>query len=405
MKLRNQLLAFFCLLIFVALGVLYFQVWVVQKHFGVIVFISDGMVTRHLAAARLYAGGAQHRLALDAFPYTALVANSARDFAVPDSAAASTALATGVKVNHRNLSFDYRGLPLRTLLEIAKANGRAVGMVTNGQLTDPTPAAFYSHVADARDAATIATQFVEGNLLDVALGGGGGDFLPEAKKGRRKDGRDLLDELQKKGREMLWTKADLENASVYREAGIVGVFNQGPMAFSDAIESGSQQPSLADMVRRSIEFLQVNRRGYVLIVDAASVTRAAERNEGERTLNETLALDHAIATAVKYAGRKSLIVAVGKHGIGGLTLNGFPLRQDHGVALLGTTASGYPSLTWATGPNGAPTPGNNQPAAFQTPIALNTAEDVVAAGQGPGAEKLRGFIDNTAIFELLREAL
>ena len=81
-----------------------------------------------------------------------------------------------------------------------------------------------------------------------------------------------------------------------------------------------------------------------------------------------------------------------------------PLEPDHGVALMGTTASGYPSLTWATGPNGPPAPGN-EPAAFQMASALNTAEDVIAAAKGPGAEKFHGFLDNTTIFELLRDAL
>ena len=403
MKLRNQLLALFCLLVFVALGVLYFQVWVVQKRFGIIVFVSDALVVRQLTAARLYEGGADHHLALDSFPHTALVANPARDFAVPDAAAASTALATGQKVSHRNLSFDYRGQPLRTLLEIARSDGRAVGVVTNGQLTDPTPAAFYAHQLDSRDTAGLASQFVERAKLDVALGGGSADFLPEAKKGRRTDGRDLLAELQQQGREMVWTKADLESISAYREHGLVGIFGPGPLAFSDSIESGSQQPSLSDMVRRAVECLQSNRHGYLLIVDASLATRAAERNEGERTLLETLALDRAIATAVKYAGDHSLIVAVGRQGIGGLTLNGFPMRQDHGVALLGTTASGYPSLTWSTGPNG-PT-ARTEPSAFPLPAALNTAEDVVAAARGPGAEKFHGFLDNTAIFDLLRDAL
>ena len=400
MKLRNQLLALFCLLVFVALGVLYFQVWVRQKHFGIIVFVSDGMVARHLTAARLYEGGADHRLALDAFPYSAIVANSARDFAVPDAAAAATALATGVKVNHRNVALDPKGQPLRTLLELAKAQGRAVGLVTNGKLTDPAPAAFYAHLADARDEESIAAQLVDRADIDVVLGGGLQNFLPAGAKGTRKDGRDLLAAMQRKGCEMVWTKADLENAATFRDKGIVGVFTPGPMAFSDEIESGSQQPSLSDMVRRAIEFLQVNGRGYLLIVDAGLVTEAAERNNGERTINETLATDRAIATAVKYAGDDSLIVAVGKHGIGGLTLNGYPLRQDHGVALLGTTASGYPSLTWATGPASG-----NEPAAFLTASALNTAEDVIAAAKGPGAEKLHGFLDNTAIFDLLRDAL
>ena len=98
--------------------------------------------------------------------------------------------------------------------------------------------------------------------MDVALGGGCANFLPEGPKGRRKDGQDLLAGIERRGAEMVWTKADLENASTYREKEIVGVFAPGPLAFSDEIESGSQQPSLSDMVRRAIQFLQINGNGY-----------------------------------------------------------------------------------------------------------------------------------------------
>ncbi|MDQ3623879.1 MAG: alkaline phosphatase [Verrucomicrobiota bacterium] len=417
MKLRNQLLALFCLLVFVALGVVYVQTWVVQRSFAIILFVSDAMVTRHLATARLYEGGSDHRLAIESFPYTAIVANHARDFAVPDAAAAATALATGQKVNHRHLASDHRGSPLRSLLEIGKAKGRAVGLVTNGQLTDPTPAAFYAHVADARDPEPIAAQLVDAASLDVALGGGSQWFLPAAGGGKRKDGRDLMGELRRKGRALVTNNAELENASSYQENGIVGFFSEEALAFTESIESATQEPSLADMVRRGIQFLETNRKGYVLVVDGALVTHAAERNEGERVLIETLALDRAIAEALRYAGEKSLVVAVGKHAVGGFSLNGYPLRKDHGVALLGMTPSGYPAITWATGPNGppvepaaAPAPprvgiARHETAAFQTPWALGTVEDVIAAGTGPGTEKLRGFIDNTRIFELLEDAL
>jgi alkaline phosphatase len=408
MKLRNQLLALFCLLAFVAFGVFYVRLWVVQKPFGIILFVSDGMIVRHLTAARLYEGGADHHLAIESFPHVALVSNYARDFAVPDAAAATTALATGVKVNHRNVGTDYEGHSLRNILELAREQGRAVGIVTTGELTAASSAAFYSHVADARDVDEIALQLTQAKL-DVVLGGGSTDFQPETNGGRRKDGRDLLKEIADQGREMVWTKADLENAAAFRTNGLVGIFAPGPLAFSDEIESGSQQPSLSDMVRRAIEFLEVNRNGYVLVVDAALVSHAADGNSGERAINETVALDHAILTATKYAGDKSLLIAVGKHAIGGLSLNGFPTRQDHGVALLGTNASGYPSLTWATGPNG-PTENSLpqskiEPAAFHMPSALNTAEDVIAIAQGDGAQKLHGFIDNTFIFQLLRDAL
>jgi len=208
---------------------------------------------------------------------------------------------------------------------------------------------------------------------------------------------------------MLLSKADLENAVPLHDKRVVGLFSPQNMAHSDEIESGSQQPSLSDMVRRSIELLQTNRSGYLLVIDAALITSAATNNEGERTLLETLAFDHALATATRYAGNRSLILATGKHAIGGLTLNGFPLRQDHGVALLGMNPSGYPAMTWSTGPNGpgaiAPPSARNEPAAFLQPAALITAQDMLAVAKGIGAEKLRGAIDNTELFAIIRDAL
>lgn len=405
MKLRNQLLAFCCLLVFAGFGYLYVTHWVVQKPFGIILFVSDSMTPRHLTAARLYEGGADQRLTIDSLPRLAMIANAAHDFAVPDAAAAATAIATGVKANHRALGIAPNGRTLRTFLDLARAAGRATGLVTTGTLASPGAAAFYAHSADGRDTAESASQFCAAPHLDIAFGGGVTDFLPAAKGGTRKDGRDLLATLQAAGFEIVRTKAALEDAATYRRTGLLGLFSAGPMAFSSQMESGSEQPSLSDMVRRAIECLQTNRDGYVLVVDAALVTTAAERNEGERVITETLAFDRAIATALRYAGAKSLILAVGRHATGGMSLNGYPLRQDHGVALLGANASGQPAITWATGPNG-PAPANgNEPSAFQTPSALNIAEDVLAVGIGPGSEKLQGFLDNTDIFRLIEEAL
>ena len=424
MKLRNQLLALGCLLVFAAFGFLYVRTWVAPKTFGIILFVSDGMIARHLTAARLYEGGAAARLTLERFPHLALVRNPARDFAVPDAAAAATALATGERVAHRRLAVDAAGKPLASILELARGKGRAVGLVTNGSLIAPAAAAFYAHAPDARDAEALTQQLFGKAQLDVMLGGGAGDFLPAAQGGRRKDGRNLLAEWQGRRWDLVRTKAELESAAAYRTGALAGIFSHDRLAFSDQIESGSQQPSLADMVRRAIEFLQVDGQGYVLVVETALATTAAEGNEGERLILETLALDQALAMAVKYAGDDSLIIAVGKHATGGLSLNGYPLAEDHGVALLGVNASGQPALTWASGPNGPAPPASpalappavppgapsvpsskTEPAAFQTPSALNTAEDVVAIGRGAGAEKLRGFLDNTDIFRILKDAL
>jgi len=421
MKLRNQLLAIFCLLVFAAFGFLYVRTWVAPKTFGIILFVSDGMVAREFAAARLYEGGADHRLAIEDFPHLALLRNAARDFAAPDDASAATALATGTRVAHRHLAMDGDGRRLVSILELAHDQGRATGLVTNGSLSAPTPGAFYAHAGDSRDSAEIARQLALEAPLDVFLGGGAGDFLPVAKNGRRKDGKDLFGELQARGCEIVRSKAELEGATAYHTGQIAGFFSNDQLAYSNQIESGTQQPSLADMVRRAIQFLQVHGKGYVLVVDAALATTAAQDNEGELALTETLALDHAVATAVKYAGDRSLILVAGKHGTGGFSMNGYPLAGDHGVALLGVDAAGQPTITWATGPNGpppgatalgepppSPAPGQRgkvEPAAFQTSAGVNTVEDVIAVGRGEGAEALNGFLDQTAIFRVLKDAL
>ena len=83
MKWRNQLLALFCLLGFAALGVVYFQLWVVQKPFGIVLFIGEGLTPGRLAATRVYSGGADARLALDLMDNVALLTNFSNDFATP----------------------------------------------------------------------------------------------------------------------------------------------------------------------------------------------------------------------------------------------------------------------------------------------------------------------------------
>lgn len=419
MKWRNQILALLCLTIFIALGVLYFRHWVVQKPFAIVLFIGEGLTPDRVAATRLYAGGANAHLALESLPAVALLSNYSQDFAVPDEAAAATTLATGVKVNNRSLGVGPNDKRLASIIDLAREKGRAIGLVTNGRLTNPTAAAFY---ATGKGGADIAQQLAGEKKIDIALGGGGSNFLPEAKGGERTDGRDLVLEMRRNGFEIVRTKAELESIPPWRRPRLLGLFSDREMAFGNEIAAGSEQPALADMTRRAIELLQWNTGGYLLIVDAGLMRTAARENHGERTLAETVELDQAIATARSYTDENSTILVTGNFGIGGLSLNGSPFRRDSGVALLGVNSSGEPALTWATGPNGVdtrgPLPGSSpeepappaegpapargqEPAAAYAPEARNTVDDVLAAGRGPGTETLHGFLDNTVIFKII----
>jgi alkaline phosphatase len=423
MKWRNQLLALFCLAAFAAFGVFYFQHWVVQKPFGIILFVGEGLAPDRLAATRIYAAGADTALTLDSMPHVALMTNYSNDFAVPDRPAAATTLATGVKVNNKSIGAESHGGNPANLIELARETGRATGLVTDGSITNPTVAAFYAHRSPQVGSAEFARQLTEGSAIDLVLGGGAADFLPEEKNGNRKDGRDLFLEIRRKGADLVRSKAELEAIPGWRRPKLFGSFSPAELAYADQIEARGEQPSLADLVRRSIELLQYNRAGYLLVVDAGLMRKAAEQNDAEHTLAEMIEFDRAVAIARRYAGGNSAIIVCGDVATGGLSLNGYPFRKDRGIAVLGLNSAGDPWFSWATGPKGSksygaaklaatPAPANSispetpqEPAAFYAPLALDTANDVVAFGIGPGTERLHGTIDNTAIFEIIRDLL
>ncbi len=353
--------------------------------------------------------------------HLALLRNYSNDFATPDEAAAATALATGVKVNNRLVAVDRDGRKLTSIVELATEKGRAIGLVTDGSLTDPTCAAFYTHAADPTDADKIALDLIQSDFIDVALGGGLDHFLPQSKGGQRQDRRDLLDELRPHGFDIVRTRAELEAVPAWRRPKLFGAFSKAELAFANQIQERDEQPSLADMARRAIELLQYNAHGYLLIVDGALMRTAAQNDKAERTLIETAELDRAVAVARNYSGKGSTIVVCGDAGVGGMNLSGFPFRRDSGIAIIGLNSAGQPWITWATGPNGELSYGaaklpsepsveqskmeQLEPSAFHTSPALPTVDDVIAFGSGPGTEALQGSLENTMIFQLLADQL
>ena len=411
-KVRNRVIALVCLLAFIGIGVLFYANWVVQKPFAIILFVTDNLTASSLTAARIYKNGADTRLNLEKLPNLGLITTHAADFAISDSAAAATAIATGQKVNNRSVGVDSSGKPLLNLLDLARNQGRAVGLITNVAIADTSPAAFYARTPNPQDAQEITNQLVEAANIDVILGGGQADFLPEHKEGRRVDGRDLIIEMRRKGYDIAQNKSELENTPSWRAPRLLGIFSADNLAFADEIQSAGAQPTLAEMVISAVRLLQYSRNGYFLVVDCGLAGKAASQNQGERMLRQLLVLDDAIASAVNFAGENSLILVAGKQSVGGFRLNGYPFRNDKGVAVVGINSQGIPALTWSTGPGALPgsteagdPPAANEPAAVPIPAAVGVAEDGIVVGTGVGSEKVQGFNDNTGIFRVVSDSL
>jgi alkaline phosphatase len=129
---------------------------------NVILFIGDGMGAEQVRAAGMYAHGSSGTLSFEAFPHRGLVKTHDAYFKVTDSAAASTAMATSVRVASRVISVALPGdiSPLETLLERFQTMGKSTGLVTTTIITHATPAAFGAHRQSRYDYTGIAADFL-----------------------------------------------------------------------------------------------------------------------------------------------------------------------------------------------------------------------------------------------------
>lgn len=64
---------------------------------------------------------------------------------VTDSASAATAMSAGVKTYNAAIAVDPEQKEVKTVLEQAKENGKATGLVATSEITHATPAAFGAH--------------------------------------------------------------------------------------------------------------------------------------------------------------------------------------------------------------------------------------------------------------------
>ncbi len=397
-----------------------------------ILFIGDGMGPAMLTATRIYAKGSAGKLHIDGLPYTALVKTHSANHMVTDSAAAATAMATGVKTNNGVVAEDAtaihkvrHGHKLESIMVLAARQGKATGIVTTDTATNATPAAFYAHHHNRRKEKNIAAQFVDSKLRpDLLLGGGRKYWLPrvvrdpETKKpGTRKDGRNLVEELQEAGYHYVWNKKQFDQINVQETKKLLGLFEGGKMRFDiDRQDDRGGEPSLVDMTLKAIAILSQDPDGFLLVVENEHPDTAAHQNDTLRMLHGVEMLDKAVGAVLKVIDKSTLLLVTADHDTGGLSINGPAPLATQGEALLGKTRSNtlrrYPYLSWSSGPGMERRPMSKDaerehfsPSLIQRRSALHTAVDVLLAAKGPGAEAVHGFLDNRDIFTIIRNAM
>lgn len=356
---------------------------------NVIFMLGDGMGRAQRDAGQLFTVGPYDRLAMDTLPVTGFVGTNSVDAGtfITDSAAAATALATGVKTLNGAIGVDARGERVNNLIELAKDAGKSVGLVTTSRVSDASPAAFAAHVLNRDYQREIARQYIEETAVDVILGGGKDRWLP---KGAPAD----ADELNSSDKDDLIARARALGYAYVRDAAglasaagpkLLGLFADEKMFRTPSEgKEGRYDPvvSLERMVTKAIEILSHNPNGFFLFAEEEAIDEMAHANEASLMLKGVRALDKAVAVALDFSTSNpdTLLLVTGDHETGGLAIEA---GQD---APFPVANSDYAfKVDWTTGGH--------------------TGMRIPLTAAGPGAEALAGHYENTEVFVAILRAM
>lgn len=323
---------------------------------NVILLLADAGGTSTLNAASIHGHGAPRRLYVQSMPHLGLSDTSTASNWVSDSAAGMTAIVTGVKTHNGVVSQSDAavrgktdGVPLKTIFEYAEERGLSTGIITSQSYFDATPAACYAQVNDRRATAKILDQFLNprfGDGVDLLIGAGRKQALAALP--------DFLDRAEKRGYQ------------VFDSTGAIDAQTRALAVMDGRFE-------LAPVMQNAIDILAKNKKGYILMVEWDAHTNAKDPKAG---LDRVVEFDNAIRqTAHRSDMKDTLILFTADHSFDLRLVGG---RQ--GEDLLATEG--------ALKIDGS-----------------HTGEEVLVTAKGPGASRVRGYMDNTDLFRIMMSAL
>jgi alkaline phosphatase len=372
---------------------------------NIIFLLGDGMGASHRTAARIMSRGylqgvAQGRLAMDSFPVTGMVMTASLNSIVTDSAPGMSNYVNGNKgANNMEGVFPddtvaaFDNPRIEYLSEyLHRRKGTALGIVTTADVFDATPAANAVHTASRGQGTGIVDQFLDDRQLTglkVLMGGGRKWFLPNpsdstkpqaangsqrrhasdyvlppdvvagwaAAPGKLDADRDLINDFQAAGFAYASDRSTLAKLVSKEQAAdkLLGLFSHSNMNVAFDKINGRRgtstvvadygfpdQPMLDEMADAALAVMaKGNDKGFLLLIEGASIDKQSHLMDTDRWLLETLEFDRAVARAKAFAEKNpdTLVIVTADHECSGAAIIGASMISDTALrALPATTA-------------------------------------------------------------------
>jgi alkaline phosphatase len=359
-----------------------------QKIKNIIIMLGDGMGAAQRTAARIVANGyAQGKskapLAMDTFPVSGQIKTSSLNSLVTDSAPGMSAYVLGNKNNNNeegvfpdDTTDPFDNPRIEYLSEyLQRTQGKSLGLVTTSDVFDATPAANAVHTSNRGAGTGIVDQYLDDRKLtglSVLMGGGRKWFLPStvpgsarsngndyqfsatdahtadivkrwnAAPGKLDKDRDLIADFQSAGFKYASDLTSLNAIDTQSTDKLLGLFAYSNMNVALDKMDGRRnvakgikgrvvddygfpdQPMLEEMTTKALGVLQKNKKGFVLMVEGASIDKQAHNMDTERWILDTIEFDRAIQVAKDFADKdgQTLIIVTADHECSGVALIG-----------------------------------------------------------------------------------
>ncbi|BFM45401.1 hypothetical protein CFS9_40420 [Flavobacterium sp. CFS9] len=324
---------------------------------NVILLIGDGM-----GLTQIYAGYTANKGQLNLFniPTQGLSVTKSSDSYITDSAAGATAMATGHKTNNRFISVDENGKGLELITQQLAKKKYKTAIISAGNITDATPAAFYAHQSERTLSEPIAADFLS-NPCDILIGGGAKEFK------NRKDGRDLSKILTEKG----YTFSDqFKSLDTIKNSRFVVVDDASVVSMKEG-----RGDFLAKSLAKTTTVFSKTKNPFFVMAEGAQIDYGGHKNDLEYVVREMLDFDKLVGQAMEFVdqNQETLLIVTADHETGGLSL------------IDGSIEKGYVQGSFSTNDH--------------------TAVPVPVFAYGPGAANFMGVYQNTEIYSKILEAL
>lgn len=283
-------------------------------------FIGDGMGEGPLQATQNFkrmVHGDTIGLNMLRFPVVSQAMTWSASSPVTDSAAAGTALATGIKTKNGMLGMNPDTIAVESIASKLHKEGWGIGLVTTVAPDDATPGAFYAHVPYRKMYREIGSQFVESGYEFLA-----GSTLRGAKD-KSGSSTGLMEEIAAAGIAVAYSPDSIDSEASRR----VILLNRDNLNDSNVgytIDSVAGQNTLPEMTRAAIDHMTaVSPDRFFLMIEGGNIDHALHANDAATAIMDIDQMDKSIAIALDFMEQhpdETLIVITADHDTGGLTI-------------------------------------------------------------------------------------